>query len=238
MIPEPFISVIGTIQPAVLDLFAGGHRNVNGFIDRILFVMPDHVKKEYWNEAEMPEHIVGEYRRLMNKLLDLQSDLSGEKRKANTLRLDKVAKNHLFTWQKYNTDLCNTSDDESLSGIYSKLDIYTPRFTLMMQLLRFACDVAGKDAIDQASVEGAIKLTEYFRKMANKVNFVLNNPDPLDKLNADKRKLYKALPDIFGRELGLQIADNLGFKRATFDRFVKDKNYFIRVSHGTYEKLV
>ena len=42
----PFISVIGTIQPAVLKELAKD-RTENGFMDRILFVIPDDLKKNY-----------------------------------------------------------------------------------------------------------------------------------------------------------------------------------------------
>ncbi|MDA3942096.1 MAG: DUF3987 domain-containing protein [Bacteroidetes bacterium] len=39
-ISRPFISVCGTIQTSILDEMAKGNRGQNGFIDRILFVLP------------------------------------------------------------------------------------------------------------------------------------------------------------------------------------------------------
>lgn len=40
-IKRPYISVIGTIQKKILNELAKGERSSNGFIDRILFVMPN-----------------------------------------------------------------------------------------------------------------------------------------------------------------------------------------------------
>ena len=44
-IRRPYISVIGTIQKKILGELVKGERSSNGFIDRILFVMPESVLK-------------------------------------------------------------------------------------------------------------------------------------------------------------------------------------------------
>lgn len=44
-IPLPFISVAGTIQKGILNELAKDSRTQNGFIDRILFVIPDNIQK-------------------------------------------------------------------------------------------------------------------------------------------------------------------------------------------------
>src|SRR5690606_10914534 len=52
-IPNPFVSVGGTIQPAVLDELAK-NRTDNGFLDRLLFVMPENLKKQPWSAGQLP----------------------------------------------------------------------------------------------------------------------------------------------------------------------------------------
>ena len=49
-IKRPYISVIGTIQKKILSELAKGERSSNGFIDRILFVMPNLQQKDLWND--------------------------------------------------------------------------------------------------------------------------------------------------------------------------------------------
>ncbi len=237
LIAKPFISVVGTIQPAILDQLASGRRNENGFIDRILFVMPYHVKKEYWSETDIPESAALGYKIFIDRLLNLQFDYTDEKRKSHVLKMEPKARIKLFEWQKHNTDLCNQTDDETLGGIYSKLDIYASRFALVVHMLRFACYEAEINHIDGTSIDGAIALTEYFRKMAFKVYTVLNNPDPLAKLAADKRKLYEDLPDAFNLATGLQIAKEQDMPQRTFKRFVGIKDLFRRPSYGVYERV-
>lgn len=51
-ITRPFITVIGTIQKKILSDLAHGDRSNNGFIDRILFVMPTIEHKTRWNEKD------------------------------------------------------------------------------------------------------------------------------------------------------------------------------------------
>jgi len=50
-IKRPYISVIGTIQKKVLGELAKGERSCNGFIDRILFVLPSDQQKIRWNDS-------------------------------------------------------------------------------------------------------------------------------------------------------------------------------------------
>ena len=79
-IRHSFISVIGTIQKGLLKELAKGERSENGFIDRILFVFPPNLKKEYWNELELPTHIAPLWDSIVRKLTDIQSvsDENGE----------------------------------------------------------------------------------------------------------------------------------------------------------------
>ncbi len=60
-IKRPYISVIGTIQKKILGELAKGERSSNGFIDRILFVMPNLQQKARWNDKELPADIEQEW---------------------------------------------------------------------------------------------------------------------------------------------------------------------------------
>jgi hypothetical protein len=51
-ISRPFISVVGTIQNGILNELAQGSRTSNGFIDRLLFVMPGNQDKQPWSDRE------------------------------------------------------------------------------------------------------------------------------------------------------------------------------------------
>lgn len=237
LIAEPFISVMGTIQPKLLDQLACGKRRDNGFVDRILFFFPDDLEKRYWSENQVSPEVEETYEKIINKALDLKYKRVNGQDSPQILNLSEPARKLLYVWQQHNTDMCNKANDENLSGMYSKLDIYATRFALILQIMRYICGEAGKKEIDAVSVEGAIKMAEYFRKTAVKVHAILNSLDPLDKLPANKRKLCEALPAEFTTENGLTIARNLEISERTFKRLLTNKDLFHRISRGLYERL-
>lgn len=68
-IKRPYISVIGTIQKKILSELAKGERSSNGFIDRILFVMPNLQQKARWSDRELPDNIERDWQPSFNTLL-------------------------------------------------------------------------------------------------------------------------------------------------------------------------
>ena len=238
-IPLPFISVAGTIQKGILNELAKDSRTQNGFIDRILFVIPDNIQKEYWSETDLPPVVSENWERIISNLLNLSvSNDDTLNPSPEVLRFTPEAKKVLFEWQKANTDQCNEAENEALSGIFSKMDMYVLRLALILEMLRYACNESDKQAVSIEAVQGAVKLVEYFKNSAVKVNSILSNASPLDKHPADKQNLYKALPDTFTTEIGLQIAEGLGVAERTFKYFLNEKDLFTRLSRGEYEKRI
>ena len=83
-IRRPYISVIGTIQKKILGELVKGERSSNGFIDRILFVMPESVLKSRWNDRETPEELEIQWQQIIDKLIaqDCPHDENNEDRKS------------------------------------------------------------------------------------------------------------------------------------------------------------
>lgn len=236
-IPLPFISVIGTIQPGVLNELAE-NRTENGFLDRLLFVIPDDLKKEYWSETELNPSIVDNWQTIISNLLDVsitQDETNNPQ--PEILRFIPEAKQLLFEWQRELTDQSNKPENEAISGINAKIEMYAVRLALILQMVRYACNEGDKQAIGIEAVQGALKLVEYFKKTAIKVHSIVSNASPLDKLPADKRDFYAALPDVFSTSEGAGIAETFGIAERTYKRFLNKKELFQKVKQGTYEKL-
>ncbi|RYU94746.1 DUF3987 domain-containing protein [Emticicia agri] len=237
-ISSPFISVIGTIQIARLNEIIKESRGDSGFIDRILFAIPDSLQKEYWTDINISSETVTDYTNFINQLLDMPIFKDEYHRPIATIvEFSNEAKELLFEWQRKNTDLCRSVDNESLEGIYSKLEVYISRFCLILQLAKWAAGEEGKDIISKDTIIKAIALTEYFRKTAEKVYYTINRNSPKDKLSKDKLKVYEVLPEKFKTEIGLKIALVNGLKERNFKNWLNDKDLFAKVSHGEYEKL-
>ena len=236
-IPHPFVSVAGTIQNGMLNEMAKDSRTQNGFIDRILFVIPDNVKKQYWSENDLPPNVMENWQRIITALLNMPIEFDAfEKTKPTILFLTPEAKSYLTEWQKRNADQTNSTASDALGGAFSKMEMYALRLALILELMRFACNESNKQAVGIDAVKGAVKLAEYFKKAAVKVNCILNDSNPLDKMPADKQNLFNALPEVFTTELGLQYAEALEIPERTFKYFLNDKELFTRLTRGEYEK--
>lgn len=235
-IPLPFVSVAGTIQPAVLNQLAT-NRTENGFIDRILFVFPEYLKKEYWSENQLSPEISKDWSKILETLLNIQQRFNEtENPDPVILRLSPEAKEILFAWQRTNTDQANGSESDAERAICAKIEQYAIRFSLILQLLQYACSVGGKNQIEVEAVRGALRLAEHFKRTALRVQTMLANETPVDRLPADKRKLYEALPDEFSTAEGLAISESLEVPERTFKRFLNDKNLFEKTSRGKYQR--
>ena len=237
-IPFPFICVIGTIQNSILKELAKGDRTKNGFFDRILFVIPDDLKKLPWSETEINPDILTNWQSIIKKLLNVPIHFDETLNPLpEILHFTPEAHRLLFDWQRGNADQCNRSENEAICGIYSKLEMYAARLALVLEMIRWACNLSTKQAIGIEATRGALQLVEYFKRSAIKAYSIISNETPIDNLPTDKQNLYKALPDSFTTEMGLQIARSLNVPERTFKGFISKKDLFDNVKRGEYEKL-
>lgn len=240
-VKRPYISVTGTIQPDLLRDLAEGSRSKNGFIDRILFVYPRRILKKYWSREELPSHITASWHSIVMGLLDLDQSVDNNGNALpKPIKYTPEAWNILYEWHKYNTDLSNETEKDSIKGIYSKLEIYISRFALILQMLRFRCGESTKEQIDTRSIEGAIAIVEYFRTTSLRVQNTLNIGELFKEIPTDVRKLYDALPKDFSTAKGVQLAESFNISRDSFNRFIKQyKNILLEnYKRGFYKKIV
>ncbi|WP_242093609.1 YfjI family protein [Aestuariivivens sediminicola] len=237
-ITKPFISVIGTIQPKVLNELAD-NRTENGFLDRLLFVAPKNLKKPYWSETELNPVIFENWQTIVSRLLDLSilQDETGCPQ-PEVLRFTPEAKQVLFDWQRELTDQSNKPENEAIGGINAKIEMYAIRLALILQMIRYACNEDNKQAVGIEAVQGALKLVEYFKRTAIKVHSIVNNASPLDKLTTDKQNLYNELPDTFTTSEGVEVAECMGIAERTFKYFINNRDLFNNPKRGEYEKRI
>ena len=236
-IRNPFLCVIGTIQPKVLTELAGGNRNANGFMERILYVFPTDQTKVKWNrERKTPSFdISAEWRSILSKLIDIvpSIDAKGEIIPED-VPFTPDALDCLFSWQNDVTDRCNADGSDTLTSIASKLEIYAVRFSLLLALADWACG-GEKKIIGVGTVKRAICLTEYFRSTASRVQGIVSE----EAMTETQLAVMSDLPDTFTTAEGVAIAGKNGMPERSFKRFLKDRKgvLFTRNTHGSYTKL-
>ncbi len=161
-INNPFVSVIGGIQVDLLESLS--EMRDNGFLDRILFSYPRKIKIKYTTE-EIDEEITNEYNRIITQIYNSQQ-ASEEK----VLLFSTEAQ---LLWNDWNTEFSEKRNDDSLPYYFlnalSKLEAYTARFALNLEYLKCADAGIEVQCISIESLEGAIKLTNYFISNVQKV---------------------------------------------------------------------
>ncbi len=235
-IKRPYISVIGTIQKKVLGELAKGERSCNGFTDRILFVLPSDQQKIRWNDRELSEDIDQQWEEILSRLIHLEFlPPSDGSEPYHILCFLPEARAVLYEYQHKLAEMCDTEPSEVIVGIYCKLETYLIRFCLIIQMMRWACGEATKEAIDAESVEKATLLTEYFRMTALNVQGMMNE----ESLTTQQLSILYQLPQEFTTAEGLELADREGMKERAFKDFLS-RNVgilFKRERHGAYSKL-
>ncbi len=216
---------------------AAGNRNANGFMERILYVFPSDQTKPKWNRSRrMPSFdIAAEWRGILSRLIDIvpKVDADGEII-SKDVPFSSDALDRLYQWQNEQTDRCNTDGSDTLTSIASKLEIYAIRFSLLLALSDWACG-SEKKMIEVDTVERAIRLAEYFRISASKVQGIISE----DALTEMQLSVLSELPDGFTTAEGVAIAGKCGMPERSFKRFLRDRKgvLFIRNTHGNYTKL-
>ena len=235
-IKRPFVSVIGTMQKRILSELAKGERSANGFIDRILFVLLRHETSTRWSMKHPTFDVAAEWQRILSRLMELQCTVDENNDILPiTIPFTEEAMIRLFRWQHELSDICDREPNETIVGIYCKLQIYAIRFCLIIQMARWACNDAGKDMIDLISVERAISLAEYFKESAVKVQTILKELS----LTSQQLAIVSALPQEFETGEGIAIAKANDMAERTFMEFLKNNlgKLFQKSSHGKYLKL-
>ena len=237
-IRNPFLCVIGTIQPKVLGELAAGNRNSNGFTERFLYVVPDDQTKAKWNsERKSPSFdIVSAWREVVGILTGIvPSTDSGGDILPEDVPFSPDALQRLYSWQNESTERCNAEGSDTLTAIASKLEIYAVRFCLLLALSDWACGAKKKKTIEAATVERAIRLTEYFRVTATRVQGIIGE----DALTDVQLAVMSELPATFTTAEGVAIAGKCGMAERTFKKFLRDRRgvFFTRDAYGSYSKL-
>ncbi len=243
-IDDPFVNVIGTIQPKLIQDFAKGDKSDNGFLDRMIFAWPKTEQPNLWNDQEVEEHHLNNYKALIQNLYDLNQSMipeiheSDSQRNSVILTFEKQAKYYLFNWQNKEETKLLDRDNNYEKSIFAKIQNYAIRFCLILHLQDISCELDYSSVINVNIVKRAIQLAEYFRKISLEIRETIENPNPLIDLSVKQKNVLFALPKEFLKKEGVIIAETFGMPYATFSRFLKKEEFFEKSTYGNYKKLV
>ncbi|MEN8122468.1 MAG: DUF3987 domain-containing protein [Bacteroidota bacterium] len=169
-IKNPYIPIIGTIQKEILIETFRGEMMKNGLIDRFLFVFPESEVKPYFSDGVLPDDYIESYQNAINQLYNLRRE-----NEEVVCRFSNEAFEVFKSWYNENADRMNNERSELVKGLYSKLETYVARFALLLELLSTVNNQTSGLTISLPSVEGAIKLADYFRQTSIYVREMMGN---------------------------------------------------------------
>lgn len=198
-VAHPFVSIIGGIQPGIMKKVFAGDMQINGMIDRFLFVYNLNVRKEVPCDDEVGTNLIDAYTDTIKFLLAIQPEISDKDGKniPRLLDLTPDARKLLFDYLQVNADKVNALNDEGaerLAGMYSKFDYHVIRLSFILQVLTDACNGQVPTEVTSDAVRGGIMLTDYFKQHTNRVQALISS-DPLAVYDETKKVFYNQLPD-------------------------------------------
>jgi Protein of unknown function (DUF3987) len=166
VLSNPFVCVTGGLTPDCLDDLVDVRGREDGFLPRILLAYPDPVPLTY-THATVTAAVQGTYEDLINTLLKLGKDTPNHTT-VTTFTTDGRAALIAFLNELY--DRCNRIDCPAyLRHVIAKLEAYTGRLALILQLCRYVSGNSRTDNIEPESVGGAAKLIRYFLSHAERI---------------------------------------------------------------------
>ena len=224
-IANPYLSIIGGLQPRALNKAFPIDKLNNGFFQRFLFAYPDDAIKLPLNDNVANEQLARKYEGFINKLYDIDEP--------RTLTFTAAAKRYFYNWQAINCDRVNEHQNSIKGEILSKFDNHFIRLALLVQIM---ADPQSKE-ISIEAVEAAKTLCEYYLKCAFKVlEKIQNKENYLKTLPQDKQQLFNELERQFTTAEAMEVGTDLGMNERTIRRFLQDAEIFKKVSHGNYLK--
>ena len=226
-VSNPFVGIIGGVQPGLLRKFADGKTD-SGFIYRWLFAYPDKRTFSRFQDDEIDDHTLTQWETIIDTIRRIRYN-----GKTTVIRLSPEAYDLYKQW--YNTGR-ETMEHASTSfiGITTKMERYCARFALILEVLRYTCGQSDLTSISAQSMKDAFKLTYYFIAGAQKALKKLHS-DPLGALTEKQRSIYLDLPSVFTTREGLTTALLHSMSERTFKDWIKTP-LFRKLDYGTYEK--
>ncbi|QDV37434.1 DUF3987 domain-containing protein [Tautonia plasticadhaerens] len=172
-VPEPSLSVLGSIQPDMLGELADARSRQDGFLDRLLFCYPETSVGQPWPDGRLPRAVIEGWDRTVRRLYRLrQREADDGTLRPRVVRPSPEALDVLRAW--WDGHLAEMQapgfDRELLAGPYSKFRAHVCRLALVIHCLRHVCDGADGRVLDAESARRATVLADYFKEQCLRVH--------------------------------------------------------------------
>jgi len=215
-IENPFVNVLGGIQPGILKTLFSDDREANGFTSRLLFTFPSKIDRTI-STKEVPQQLNESYRNYVNRFAGLNGLIKIENPEQHVVDFDQYARDEFFAWSNsyINKQLNNNNINEREEAVLSKLEAVCARLALVLHIsTALANSVEIPVTIGIKTLKDAQILVNYYFANFQKVYDLLNN----DESNKDPIELKISRIVIMRMMEGIPLSNiakelnSLGFK--------------------------
>ncbi len=200
VIPNPYVTLQGSIQPGVLDEIADGRDD--GFLDRWLFAYPESRQGGY-SDSYVSDAAELAYERTIKALWNKEPfEASEDGYESRVIQMSEEAK-ELFKAEAngLREEMYAPGFPEVMRGAWAKFDLHLARLALILAVARQAHE--DQEEVSADDMRNALSLLEYFKDSARKVYGQLFEANPDDVLAADLKTFLTKTGYVFSGTLSL-----------------------------------
>ncbi len=237
-VPEPFICVIGSIQPGMVVGTFSGERQSNGFLYRILQARDGGSTKLLWNDKGFPFELEQFWDGFLRSILEkcdkdfFVFDIASE----YTFTEDALF--HIMDWQNRWEEALEQEGRPSQVEAFRKNQDYAVKFSLILHTMKEAAgDIKPSTQISFDTAVMATLLAEYFFFTALQSLDVIEEQNP-QRYPRNQADFIIALPEVFTTADAVKKGKEFGLSESTVKRLLRDGKgrFFVWTAHGAYAK--
>jgi putative DNA primase/helicase len=184
VVPKPYLTLQGGIQPAVLSEIADGRDD--GFLDRFLFAYPK-PGRGGWSYEEVSPQTEFAYENLIGRLWDRGAETQAPdgEIEPRVLSLEEAKRLFIAEVDHLAAERWLPGFPAVLSGPWSKMDTQLAKLALILAVTRSADENSATEYVSGEDMRSALRLREYFKATTRKVYGQLFEANPDDVLAHD-----------------------------------------------------
>ena len=235
---DPYVSVIGGLQPGILPKLFGGENMDNGFFYRMLFVNnPFEMAPMLWKNMDLPSGCEVVWEDFLNAMLTA-GGYYDEAEAPKKYSFENEAWEYVVQWQ--NAIELENSERKIISdiAIFRKIQEYCLRFCLIIHAMREAAgEIPPSPTVDKTTATKATLLTDYFYETSRDA-YKLIQMGGVD--HGKFSQLLNALDSPFSSDQAVAAGKRLNISRSTVFRYLGEESngpLIKRLEQGKYVKL-
>ena len=176
-VPRPSVSICGGIQPGMLSRVLTEQFKEDGLESRLLMAFPPRHPRR-WCDDEMSRRTMVKYQEMVEKLVELKPDTGSDGTPTPAFLQLSPDAHEMF---KMFVD-SHGEEQSALHGHqaarWSKLEEIPARLALILHCVRqVTCKVKKHFEVDGATMDAALKMTEWFKSETLRINRLLTEPE-------------------------------------------------------------